>query len=480
MPCVVSDTSSARLNPLIKIRSLRGRLITWHLGILAVSLILFSVLLHQSLSRSLYRHHDAELATEAERLARTLVGTDFGREAPQTLGPSQIAEQYAMVRSPQGELFYRSRFLQVAEPNIGQHEALVHAATIGTRTPLFFTAQLERAGPVRFVCVPIDIPPRAYLQLGRPLGDVPDTLRSVAIACALLVPIILLLMSFGGWAIASRALVPMKSIDATLQAIQATDLSRRIDLPTDTELKQLVATLNRLLDRLEKAFSSLKQFTADVSHQLQTPLTIMKGSADVALGSPRSPSEYQHTLAELREEVDDMARVLADLRALTLADAGPESGERGPVDLTDVAHEAAEIIEALAESKGVSVETTIEPGVTVWGSGIGLKQVLLNLGDNAVKYTAAGGRISLKLEVRGRETVVAVSDTGIGIPEEAVPHVFDRFYRVPGTSPALGGTGLGLAIVKRIVEAHGGAIEVDSRQGRGSTFTVRLPLKAQP
>ena len=470
-------TSCASLNPLIKIRSLRGRLIAWHLGILAVSLVLFSVLLHQSLSRSLYRHHDAELASEAERLVPALIETDFSRGAPPSLGPSQIAEQYAMVRNPQGELVYRSRFLQVAEPNVGQHEALVHAATVGTETPLFFTAQLERAGPVRFVCIPIGTPPLAYLQLGRPLGDVPDTLRSVAVACALLVPVILLLMSFGGWAIASRALAPMKSIDESLQAIQATDLSRRIAVPADAELERLVTTLNRLLDRLEKAFSSLKQFAADVSHQLQTPLTVMKGTAEVALGSPRSPSEYQRTLAELREEVDDMARVLADLRALTLADAGPETGE--PVDLADITREAAEIIEALAESKGVSVETAIEPGVTVWGSGIGLKQVLLNLGDNAVKYTAAGGRVSLNLEARGHEAVITISDTGTGIPAKDLPHVFDRFYRVAGTGPSPAGTGLGLAIVKRIVEAHGGAIEVDSRPGRGSTFTVRLPLKAE-
>ena len=464
---------------MIKIRSLRGRLIAWHLGILAVSLVLFSVLLHQSLSRSLYRHHDAELASEAERLVPTLIGIDFSRGAPPALGPSQIAEQYAVVRSPQGELLYRSRFLQVAEPNIGQHEALVHAATVVTETPLFFTAQLERAGPVRFVCIPIGTPPLAYLQLGRPLGDVPDTLRSVAIACAFLVPVILLLMSFGGWAIASRALAPMKSIDESLQAIQATDLSRRIAVPADAELERLVTTLNRLLDRLEKAFSSLKQFAADVSHQLQTPLTVMKGTAEVALGSPRSPSEYQRTLAELREEVDDMTRVLADLRALTLADAGPETGERELVDLADIVREAAEIIDALAESKGVSLETAIEPGVTVWGSGIGLKQVLLNLGDNAVKYTAAAGRVTLKLEARGGEAVITISDTGIGIPADDLPHVFDRFYRVAGTGLSPAGTGLGLAIVKRIVEAHGGAIVVDSRPGQGSIFTVRLPLKTE-
>ncbi|HLG54254.1 MAG TPA: HAMP domain-containing sensor histidine kinase [Vicinamibacterales bacterium] len=461
-------------------RSLRGWLIGWHLGILALSLVLFSVLLHQSLSRSLYRHHDADLAIEADKLSQALVGADFSQGAL-ALAPdlSQLPEEFVMVRNPQGELLYRSPFLQVSEPNIGQHEALVHSATVGTTNPLFFTAQLERAGPVRFICVPIDMPPRAYLQLGRPLGDVPDTLRAVATACALLVPVVLLIMSFGGWIVARRALAPMKSIDDTLQAIQATDLSRRIDVPADTELGKLVSTLNRLLDRLEKAFASLKQFTADVSHQLQTPLTVMKGTAEVALATPRSPSEYQRTLAEFAEEVDDMARVLADLRALTLADAGPETGERGLVNLADVAQEATEIVEALGESKDLSVDTAITPDVTVWGSRVGLKQVFLNLGDNAVKYTPAGGRISLTLEPHGSEAMLTISDTGVGIPAEDLPHVFDRFYRARGAGPPSTGTGLGLAIVKRIVEVHGGSITVESTLGRGSTFTVRLPLKAQ-
>ena len=446
----------------------------WHLAILAVSLVLFSVLLHQFLSQSLYRHHDAELAAEADRLARVLRGADFSQGAAlSVLDVAQIDEQLVIVRTPQGEMLYRSPLLQVAEPNVGRHEALVHAATAGSTAALFFTVQLKHSGPVRFVCVPIDSPARAFLQIGRPLGDVPDTLRAVVTACTLLVPIILIVMSFSGWIVASRALAPVKAIDETLQSIQATDLSRRIGVSVDAELEPLVATLNRLLDRLEKAFSSLKQFTADVSHQLQTPLTVMKGTAEVSLASVRSAPEYQRTLAELGEEVDEMARILVDLRALTLADAVVK-GDR--VDLSEVAAEATEIIEALAESKDISFDTSIEPDVMVWGSRIGLKQVLLNLGDNAVKYTAAGGTVSIRVASLEREACITVADTGVGIPPEDLPRVFDRFFRGSGTPQSAPGTGLGLAIVKRIVEAHGGTIEVDSRAGHGSTFRVVLPL----
>ena len=458
-------------------RSLRGRLIGWHLFILAISLALFSALLYAFLSRNLYQHHDAELAIEADRLARVLASVDFSQEATApAVVPSQLSEEFLIVRNLRGELLYRSPLLQITEPNIGEHEALVHAATLGVAAPQFFTAQLERTGPVRFICVPIDTPPRAYVQLGRPLGDVPETLRTVALACALLVPLILVLMSFSGWVIAGHALAPMKAIDETLQDIQATDLSRRLDVPADVELGGLVTTLNRLLARLEKAFSSLKQFTADMSHQLQTPLTVIKGTADVALGSTRTPAEYQGALADIGEEIDGMASILADLRALSLADAGPGASEHGAVNLSDVAREVAEILEALAESKHISVDTALDPGLTVWGSGVGLKHVLLNLVDNAVKYTGAEGRIRLQLSAEAYEAVLTVSDTGVGIAPEDLPRVFDRFYRASGSDARSRGTGLGLAIARRIVEAHGGSITVDSRVGQGSTFTVRLPL----
>ena len=458
-------------------RSLRGRLIGWHLFILAISLALFSALLYAFLSRNLYQHHDAELAIEADRLARVLASVDFSQEATApAVVPSQLSEEFLIVRNLRGELLYRSPLLQITEPNIGEHEALVHAATLGVAAPQFFTAQLERTGPVRFICVPIDTPPRAYVQLGRPLGDVPETLRTVALACALLVPLILVLMSFSGWVIAGHALAPMKAIDETLQDIQATDLSRRLDVPADVELGGLVTTLNRLLARLEKAFSSLKQFTADMSHQLQTPLTVIKGTADVALGSTRTPAEYQGALADIGEEIDGMASILADLRALSLADAGPGASEHGAVNLSDVAREVAEILEALAESKHISVDTALDPGLTVWGSGVGLKHVLLNLVDNAVKYTGAEGRIRLQLRAEAYEAVLTVSDTGVGIAPEDLPRVFDRFYRASGSDARSRGTGLGLAIARRIVEAHGGSITVDSRVGQGSTFTVRLPL----
>jgi signal transduction histidine kinase len=241
----------------------------------------------------------------------------------------------------------------------------------------------------------------------------------------------------------------------------------------DQELDALVTTLNQLLDRLQRAFDSLQQFAGDVSHQIQTPLTVIKGALDAVLQDP-SRSGDPARLAGLAEEVEGIQAIIVDLRTLALADAPIASATS--VDLTHVVHETSEIVAALGELRHVRVRCTAEADVTVRGDATRLKQVVLNLGDNAVKYTPAGGNVRIDLETAGGEAVLRITDTGIGIPEEYLPRLFDRLFRTESAGQRAEGTGLGLAIAKRMVEAHGGSIEVQSRVGAGSTFTVSLPL----
>jgi signal transduction histidine kinase len=212
-----------------------------------------------------------------------------------------------------------------------------------------------------------------------------------------------------------------------------------------------VTTLNQLLDRLQRAFDSLQQFAGDVSHQIQTPLTVIKGALDAVLQDP-SRSGDPARLAGLAEEVEGIQAIIVDLRTLALADAPIASATS--VDLTHVVHETSEIVAALGELRHVRVRCTAEADVTVRGDATRLKQVVLNLGDNAVKYTPAGGNVRIDLETAGGEAV----------------------FRTESAGQRAEGTGLGLAIAKRMVEAHGGSIEVQSRVGAGSTFTVSLPL----
>ena len=471
--------SFASRTPLIN--TLRARLAAWYLAVIGVALVLFTVLLYVILTRSLQDHHDEDLRREATNLAAALVSkpiTAAGVTA--ALEGSSAASQLVMLRDSRGELLYRSPVLQSSEPNIGRHEALVHAAAHGSQSAEFFTADLERSGPVRFICVPLPRQPGVYLQLGNPLGDTQALLRDVLTACLISIPVVLVVTSLGGWVMARRALRPLRTIDAKLQDIQATDLSRRIDVyPADGELASLVTTVNGLLDRLDRSFVSLRQFAADVSHELQTPLTVMKSAIEHARS--RAPVERESRVIEdLAEEITNMSAVITSLRTLALADASLPKERTEPVNLSAITAEVAELISALGETHGVSVTASIEPDVTVRGDSVRLKQVLLNLGDNAVKYTPTGGHVAVDLTSGVNEAVIRVTDTGSGIPAAHLPHIFDRFYRIESSRGGAEGTGLGLAIVKRIVEVHGGTIEVDSVEGRGSRFTVRLPRVSPP
>lgn len=460
--------------------TLRARLTFWYVAALSVTLAAFAILLYAWMARTLYRHHDQDLLANGDRVASVLRSVPMDENSiAAVLARLNTPPPLLMVRDQAGELIYRSPLLQVAEPTIGQHEALIHAAAHAPRDPEFFTVALERSGAVRFICTPIERTPAAYVQVGNALGDVPTTLRTVGVASLILIPLVILLTSGGGWLLAGRALAPIRAIDGTLRAIEATGLSRRVEVhPADRELNSLVCTINGLLARLERAFQDLRDFTVDASHQLQTPLTIIKSSVELAR---RSPADQTATLLDdLEQEVNEISTVVADLQALSLADADIQRARTTELDLSGLSLEAIEILEALGEVNDVSVDANIEPDVVVWGDATKLKQVMLNLGDNAVKYTPKGGRVSIRLRREGREAVMQVADTGVGIPPHERTRIFDRFYRAPSADRRTRGTGLGLAIVKRIIEVHRGHIAVDSVVGQGTEFTVRLPLLHTP
>ena len=457
--------------------TLRARLTLWYVSALLVALSAFALLLYAWLGRTLYRHHDAELLATSARVAKLLADVRLDEASvAAALRSVDPPPRLLMIRSDGGELIYRSPLLHVAEPSIGHHEALVHAAANAPGGPEFFNVVLERSGATRFVCLPIDRRPAAYVQIGNALGDVPATMHAVAISSVVLVPVVVLLTSVGGWLIAGRALAPIGSIDVTLRAIEATDLSRRVELyPSDRELSSLVETINGLLRRLQRAFQDLRDFTADASHQLRTPLTIMKSSIELARRRPDDPRAAS-LLDDLDQEVNDISAVVADLQALSLADVSVQDTASREVDLTSLCADATEILEALGELAGVSIEATIAPDVHVFGDATRLKHVILNLGDNAVKYTPHGGVVSIGLSREGGTAVLEVADTGIGIPEHERDRVFDRFFRASGAGSSTQGPGLGLAIVKRIIEVHRGTIAVSPGTSAGTRFTVRLPL----
>lgn len=455
------------------IRTLKARTTFWNVVVIASALSLFAVLLYAWLARTLYGHHDGDLQEEARRVLARVSATTDPIAALQALDQEGAVAPYLMVRDAHGNMVFRSERLAKVEPDIGAHQVLTHAAASGVTVEQFFTVQLAR-GPVRFTCVPLAAPSATYLQLGRPLGDVGMMLEVVTIASVVLIPIVVIVTSYGGFLIAKRALRPLDVIATSLESIQATDLSRRIDPHApDNEVRRLTASINQLLDRLSTSFNTMKEFTADVSHQLQTPLTVIKGTIEAARGA--APEERPRALDALSDEVSALSATLQDLRDLALADADSSGSRVGPVPISDVFAEAGELVSALAESHGVACETSIEPGLQVWGNAVRLRQLLLNLGENAVEFTPSGGRIRIEATRRDGMVVTTVSDTGTGIAPDLLPHVFDRHvHGQPQGSKAR--SGLGLALVRRIVDAHGGNVVIQSTPGAGTTAMVTLPI----
>jgi signal transduction histidine kinase len=231
-----------------------------------------------------------------------------------------------------------------------------------------------------------------------------------------------------------------------------------------------------MIARLEDAFRRQRQFTADASHELRTPMTVIKGQIEVALQREREPQAYRRVLQAVNEEVDRMIRLVGSLLTLARADAGQIPITLEPVSLPDVVAAAVEQVRPLASRRRVDLQTSSCPPSTLRADDDLILQLLLNLLDNAVKYTAAGGKVTVGWNANGRDVELWVRDTGVGIASEHLPHLFDRFYRVDkARSRAEGGTGLGLSICRWIAEAHGGSISVESAPGQGTTFRVVLP-----
>jgi len=293
-------------------------------------------------------------------------------------------------------------------------------------------------------------------------------------------PITLLLISLGGWFLAGRTISPVIRISRAMQRINAESLDQRLPVSAaGDEISNLAKTFNELLARLHDSFRRIRQFSGDASHELRTPLTILKGETEVALRWAKSPEEFRNALHSNLEEINRMERIIEDLLQLAKSDAGELPMEIEDLSLSDLILEIFMQGRALAEGRLLEIEFKVEVDreIRIKGDALRLRQLFLNLIVNAIKYTPDPGRVDVSLATEGSDAVVRVVDNGIGIPEEQLPHIFDRFYRVDqARNREVGGAGLGLSIVKWIVEAHDGQIKVQSEVGAGSSFIVTLPI----
>jgi heavy metal sensor kinase len=334
--------------------------------------------------------------------------------------------------------------------------------------------------PFRIITYPLIINGKTeqIIQVGSSLRAPRWLMDRMLIVLGISVPLSLLLFSYGGWFLAGLALKPVDLITRSVKKITAANLSHRLEVVNShDEISHLVETFNAPLARLENSFNKTRQFSADVSHELRTPLTILRGETEVALRWAKEPDEYRGILQSNLEEIKRMSQIIEYLLDLAKAEERRLELNLQEVDLNGLLATLVQQTAMIAHEKGVRLVFEAPVTVPFKGDELRLRQIFLNLLDNAVKYTAEGGEVKVQISVEGGWARVAVKDTGAGIPEEDLPHIFDRFYRVDkARNRAQGGTGLGLSLSRSLVEAHGGHIEVESEVEVGSTFTVHLPI----
>lgn len=323
---------------------------------------------------------------------------------------------------------------------------------------------------------------RFYVSLGRSL-----TLNDALVArftwrYFLTLPIILAAGGTLGWFLSKRALRPLQNVVETSEAITGSNLSLRIPLRgAGDELDRLIETFNRMIERLERSFEQMRQFTTDVSHELRTPITSVRGHLEVALLSPHSPEELREAVSTALEETERLSNVVKAMLALSQAESGQLALRREPQDLSLIAEDILEQFFIPAEEARLRLSSEIEPGCVASVDRIQFERLLVNLLSNALKYTPPGGEVLLGLKSEPTAVRLWVEDTGCGIPPEHLPHIFERFYRVPQSqTPDRKGLGLGLSFVAWIVKAHGGKIDVQSQPGKGTRFEVTLPKSPAP
>ena len=319
-----------------------------------------------------------------------------------------------------------------------------------------------------------------WLQLAQSLQPMNEALRHLLDLMLVSFPLILLCASLGGLFLADRALRPINRIIRTAEAISSEDLSYRINSQgVKDEVGRLAMTLDRMLNRIELAFEHERRFIADASHELRTPLTIIKGIIGVALSRQRTPAEYETTLQDLNSQTDRLVRLTNGLLFLTrLEQKERERSSFAKVDLNSLLEVLCEQIQ-LVEDKQLEIEIEILPNLSVLGDRDLLTSLFLNLLDNAVKYTPAGGKIQIRTKSDRQKVSIAISNTGIGIAVEDLPYLFDRFYRLDRDRASQNqGSGLGLAIASLIARCHSGQISVTSQIGELTTFEVILPIAA--
>jgi signal transduction histidine kinase len=471
----MSSAILARLRP----RSLRARLTFWYLLTLSGALGALAAFVFVSQAHTSYHELDRELQVRLLGFVADRRAALLSLDVAGVLVEEVATEAPVLVRQASGPVLFRSEGF----PRLDWASDRAAGAAVRDRTPLITVADISGA-PLRVATTVVPRPGAEGLavQLAASVAPVRRDLARLGLGMMLFIAAVLAVASYGGAFIARRALAPVDEIVRRVQLIQAAQISERLAAHTGSaEIDGLVTTLNEMLDRIEGSLRSARRFAADASHELQTPLAVMRGALEVCVRADRTAAEYRTLAADLLAETERLSTLIRDLRLLALADRGQTLEAAEVVDLAGLVSECCEIAGAMAEEKQVPVETLLRGRPLVLGSPLHLRRVVLNLLQNAVRYSPPGSRVVVTVARPHGHGMVMVVDHGCGIEPQDLPHIFEPFYRSdPARARDTGGSGLGLAIVEQIVRMHRGTIKLTSVPGRGSAFVVYLPGATAP
>ena len=463
-------------------RSIRFRLTVWYAGLLAGLLVLFGASVYMGLSHYLELTLKDSLTKEAQQIGERLLvnvgvsGEEYvADEIKEHLAP-EINGIFVRVTRANGSTLYESgspkdgsfdpRNITAAPGDLTQASSRVEHLSGGTEL-MISVAPFAALDGSRFL-----------IETGAPLKQSESVLHGLLLTFAVGLPLVVAVAIAGGYVLMRRALAPVGEITCTAEQITSRNLSERLpEAKTGDELEALSIALNRMIARIEHSFRHVNRFSADASHELRTPLTVLRGELEAIAQRPDLPIDVREMIGSTLEETERLSKIVDSLLAISRLDAGEALMTRQRFDLAELVTDTADQMRLLAEDKQIVLECAAAGRVEVEGDRGRVKQVVVNLVDNAIKYTGEGGKVDISVCVVNGSGVFEVTDSGVGIPSEAIGHVFERFYRVDkARSRQMGGAGLGLSIVKSICAAHQGRVSVESTEGKGSRFTVELPL----
>ena len=459
--------------------SIGVRLTLWYVAIFALGELVFGAGMWFILRDNIYDLVDDSLENQTEDLKRFLEAqkhdasiAKLQEEVNETYGIEHSGD-FLEVYIETGELIYRSDFLK-AHQSILMPPNQIRTTQVRSRR--------ADGHHFRFVFEKLSANDHLYtVAMGVPADDAVQTLHLFKSYLLMFAPLLLLVAAMVGYWMSRRALLPVDALVRAARDISGTNLNRRLQtLKTGDELQRLTDTLNEMLDRIESAFQRITQFTADASHELRTPVSLIRTEAELALRRSRSEAEYQDSLRQILQEAERTTVLIGQLLELARADSGRETLTMQSVDLPGALRDVVTSWQQVAAARNLQFSADIcNEDASVTGDPALLRRLADVLLDNAFKYTPSPGSVRLTLDVQEETTVITVQDSGVGIAPEEQERIFERFYRVDkARSRGQGGVGLGLAIAEWIVLQHRGAISVESRLGEGATFRVRLPLAA--